>query len=52
MPAGPTQMQSLFLDGTGVGVNHPLGYRLVATPAGQVVPLPLFCNNETNGAVG
>ena len=50
MPAGPTQ-QSLFLDGTGVGVNHPLGYRLVVTP-GQVVPLPLFCNNETNGAAG
>ena len=52
MPAGPTQTQSLFLDGNGVGVNHPLDYRLMAAPAGQVVPLPLTCNNETNGAVG
>ena len=51
MPAGPTQMQSLFLDGTGRG-KSPARLSVVATPAGQVVPLPLFCNNETNGAVG
>lgn len=44
---------SLFLDGDGVGVEHPRlsGYRLDAAPTKEGVrPRALFCDNETNTA--